>query len=126
MSTISKQPGTFYGWYVVATCLFIAFTTVGARNVIGIFVLPMEEDFGWARWQTSFAGGLGFLINGVTQPFYGRWFDRRGTNVIVINLVIVGVSTVLLSLTFHYLFLVFMFGIVASVYAAAGYGGRYL
>lgn len=115
MSSITKQPGIYYGWYVVATCLFIAFVTVGARNVIGIFVLPMEEEFGWARWQTSFAGGLGFLVNGVAQPFYGRWFDRRGANVIVVNLVIVAICTILLSLTFNYLFLVFMFGVVISV-----------
>ena len=51
----------------------------------------------------------------MAQPFYGRWFDRRGTNVIVINLIIVAICTILLSLTFHYLFLVFMFGIVASM-----------
>ena len=75
----------------------------------------MEDEFGWARWQTALAGGIGFLVNGVAQPFYGRWFDRRGTNVIVVNLVIVAICTVLLSLTFHYLFLIFMFGIVASM-----------
>ena len=114
-SATSPKPGIYYGWYVVAACMFIAFTTVGARNVIGIFVLPMEEEFGWARWQTSFAGGLGFLVNGVAQPFYGRWFDRRGSGVIVVNLIIVALCTILLSLTFHYLFLVFMFGIVISL-----------
>lgn len=115
MTADIKKPGIYYGWYVVATCMFVAFATVGARNVIGIFVLPMEEEFGWGRWQTSFAGGLGFLVNGVTQPFFGRWFDRRGSNVILVNLVIVALCTVLLSLTFHYLFLVFMFGVVISL-----------
>lgn len=115
MADIAKKPGVYYGWYVVATCLFIAFATVGARNVVGIFVLPLEADFGWARWMTSLAGGLGFLINGIAQPFYGRWFDRQGSNVIVTHLVIVAVCTMLLSLTFHYFFLIFMFGVVISM-----------
>ena len=115
MSAVTRKPGIYFGWYVVATCLFVAFATVGARNVIGIFVLPMEEEFGWSRWQTALAGGIGFLVNGLAQPFYGRWFDRKGSRVILINLVIVAVCTALLSLTFHYFFLVFLFGVVASM-----------
>jgi MFS family permease len=111
--------GLYFGWYVVAACLFIAFATVGARNVVGIFVLPMSEQFGWDRWSISLAGGLGFLVNGLAQPFYGQWFDRQGTKVIISNLFVVALGTVLMSLTFHYLFLVFMFGIVISM-AASG------
>ena len=114
-TTPESKPGIYYGWYVVATCMFIAFATVGARNVVGIFVLPMSDEFGWNRWLISLVGGLGFLVNGVAQPFYGQWFDRRGSKVILGNLVIVALGTVLLSLTFHYLFLVFMFGIVISM-----------
>ena len=111
----TTSPGLYYGWYVVATCLFIAFATVGARNTMGIFVIPMSDEFGWTRGTISLAGALGFLVNGVTQPFYGRWFDRRGSGVIVSNLVIVAICTILLSLTFHFLFLVFLFGVFTSM-----------
>ena len=115
MSTDTAKPGIYYGWYVVATCMFIAFATVGARNAMGIFVIPMEEEFGWSRGTISLAGALGFLVNGVTQPFYGRWFDRRGPGVIVSHLVIAAIATMLLSLTFNFLFLVFVFGVITSM-----------
>ena len=82
---------------------------------MGIFVIPMSDEFGWSRGTISLAGAIGTLFNGLAQPFYGRWFDRRGSKVIVINLVVVGVGTVLLSLTFHFLFLVFLFGVVISM-----------
>ena len=114
-SANATRPGIYYGWYVVATSLFIAFVTVGARNTMGIFVIPMSDEFGWSRGTISLAGALGFLINGLSQPFYGRWFDRRGPSVIVSNLVVVALCTMLLSLTFHFLFLVFMFGVVTSM-----------
>ena len=113
--TKTAGPGIYYGWYIVATCLFIAFATVGARNAMGIFVIPMSEEFGWSRGTISLAGSLGFLVNGLAQPFYGRWFDQRGSSVIVSNLVIAAVATMLLSLTFHFLFLIFLFGIVSSM-----------
>ncbi|MCY4365603.1 MAG: MFS transporter [Chloroflexi bacterium] len=106
----------FYGWYIVATCIFVAFVTNGARNSFGIFVLPMSEEFEWSRGTISFAAALGFLVNGLTQPFMGRLLDRfGGRRVIVVSLAIFGVATIALSLTFHYLYLIFLFGIVSSI-----------
>ena len=46
------KPPVFYGWYVVATVIFIAFASVGARQSFGVFVLPMSEEFGWSRVTT--------------------------------------------------------------------------
>ena len=106
----------FYGWYIVATCIFIAFVTNGARNSFGIFVLPMSEEFEWSRGTISFAAALGFLVNGLTQPFMGKLLDRfGGRKVIISSLIIFGLATVALSLTFHLLFLIFIFGFLSSV-----------
>ena len=121
MSSMTKPAGGFYyGWYVVAACTFVALIVTGARNAFGIFVIPMTDEFGWSRGMISFAAALGFLVNGATQPFLGRLVDRTGgRSAILISLVVVGVSTILLSLTFHILFLIFMFGLVTST-AASG------
>ncbi|MDE2843504.1 MAG: MFS transporter [Chloroflexota bacterium] len=111
-----QRKPVFYGWYIVATCIFVAFVTNGARNSFGIFVLPMSEEFEWSRGTISFAAALGFLVNGLTQPFMGQLLDRfGGRRVIVSSLAIFGVATVALSLTFHYLYLIFLFGIVSSI-----------
>ena len=121
MSSTTKPAGNlYYGWYVVAACTFVALIVTGARNAFGIFVIPMTDEFGWSRGMISFAAALGFLVNGATQPFLGRLVDRTGgRSAILISLVVVGVSTILLSLTFHILFLIFMFGLVTST-AASG------
>jgi len=114
VSTNAAKPAFFFGWYVVGVSLFIALVAVGARNSIGVFVIPMSEEFGWSRGAISLAGGLGVLVNGLTQPFLGMLFDRRGRISIVVSLVVVAMATMALSLTFHIIFLAFMFGIVAS------------
>ncbi|MEK7806136.1 MAG: MFS transporter [Chloroflexota bacterium] len=116
MSYTPKRQGIYYGWYVVIAALFIGFTTVGARNAFGIFVIPMSEEFGWSRSTVSIAAALGVLVNGVSAPFMGGIFDRTGgRRLILITVLVIGGATILLSLTFHILFLVFMFGVVASL-----------
>jgi MFS family permease len=114
MTDISQKPGLYYGWYVVAACFFVAFSAVGTRQAIGVFVVPMSDDFGWNRTTMSVAVALGVLVNGLTQPIMGYLFDRLGVRVIVASLIVVGLATASIALTFHILFFAFMFGIVAS------------
>ena len=133
----AERKPIYYGWYIVATCIFLAFVTNGARNSFGIFVLPIELEFGWSRSDLSLAAALGFLVNGLTQPFMGKLLDRYGgRKVIISSLALFGVATVALSRIpdFHmdvgvdllpwidipepnigFLYLIFIFGFVSSV-----------
>ena len=116
-----KQP-LFFGWYVLGATFFIDLVVTGTRSSFGIFVLPMSEEFGWSRLTISLVAALGAIVGGVTQPFIGNIFDRfSGRAVILLGLVVVGLSIIALSFTFHILFLMFMFGIV---FATASGGAR--
>ena len=110
-----RRAGVYYGWYIVATAMFIAAVTTGARNGFGVFVIPMSETFEWNRTTISVAAGIGWLVNGVTQPFLGHLFDKfNSRKVVLISLLVVGLATAGLSLTFHYLFLIFIFSFLLS------------
>ncbi len=114
-STEKAKAPLYFGWYVCAATVFVAFVTTGARSSFGIFIIPLEEEFGWSRFMLSSAVGTGFLVNGLTQPFVGRLFDQfSGRTVIMVGLIIAGLATASLSLTFNYLFLFFVFGILLS------------
>ena len=111
----------FYGWYVVATAMFIAAVTTGARNGFGVFVVPMSDDFEWSRTAISIAAGTGWLMNGITQPLVGHLFDKfNSRKVILISLLVAGLATASLSLTgvfgdaFALYFLIFLFSFVLS------------
>jgi MFS family permease len=116
VSAPSSRPAIFYGWVILATTFLIALVTVGGRSAFGVFVVPMSEEFSWSRSTISLAAALGFLVNGLSQPFVGRLFDTLGgRKVILASLATFGVTTVLLAATFHILFLILVFGVIMAI-----------
>ena len=72
-SPANQRKPVFYGWYIVATCIFVAFVTNGARNSFGIFVLPMERRIRLGAGATiSFGSGLGLLGQRFYPALYGQ------------------------------------------------------
>ena len=114
-----RMPG-YRGWYVAGACVVVSVVVVGARNSFGAFVLPMSEEFGWNRGTVSLAAFLGLLLNGLTQTALGVFADRAGgRRTILVSLIVFGLAFLFLSLTFHIVFLVLVFGLVSGV----AYGG---
>ncbi len=112
----SPRRPMYFGWYVVFASVFIGFAAVGARNGFGAFVIPMSDEFGWNRLTISIAAALGILLNGVSQPFIGQIFDRTGGRKLILGSALaLGLLTLALALTMHVLFLIFVFGILASL-----------
>ena len=114
--TVNRKPGIYYGWYIVFTTMFLALVTTGARSSFGIFIIPLEDEFGWSRFTLSIIVGTGFLVNGLTQPIVGHYFDRfDGRKIILAGLLVMGVATALLSQTHSFWFMFLIFGFVISI-----------
>ena len=114
--TVNRKPGIYYGWYIVFTTMFLALVTTGARSSFGIFIIPLEDEFGWSRFTLSIIVGTGFLVNGLTQPIVGHYFDRfDGRKIILAGLLVMGVATALLSQTNSFWFMFIIFGFVISI-----------
>ncbi|MFB3097593.1 MAG: MFS transporter, partial [Dehalococcoidia bacterium] len=110
----------YYGWIIVAVCFLIVVTSAGARSSFGAFFNPMREDFGWSFGLTSLAISIGMLVGGFFGPLVGYLLDRLGGRTVFLwGIVMMGASTILLSLTNHILFLILMFGVVTSIGTAA-------
>ena len=69
----------YFGWYIVATCFFVAFLSIPGRQGFGLFVTEMEPTFGWNRADISWVGSIGFLLNGAMQPIMGALFEQAWT-----------------------------------------------
>lgn len=105
-----------YGWFVLAACFFVLFVSMGARNGLGVFVIPMSEDFEWSRATFSLAMAVGWLANGISQPLIGRIYDRYGARrVISISMVVIGAASMLLAVIESLWQLILLYGIVISV-----------
>ena len=122
MQPNARKP-LYYGWIIVATSFFIVFATVGTRQGFGVFVGTWSdpEGLGWKIWMISLAASIGVLASGVFQPFLGAIYDKLGgRKVILSGLVILGTCTLLLGLTPNIVFLILIYGVVASIGMSAG------
>lgn len=70
-------------WLLVTAAGLVLGLTMGARQVQGLFLLPMLESTHWSREVFSFAFGLQVLVWGVAQPAAGMLADRYGTRYVI-------------------------------------------
>ena len=121
MTTPQTYKGIYYGWFVVAACVFISMAANGAYNGFGVFIIPMSDEFGWSRAQVSFAASLGTLLGGFSQPLFGWMFDRiGGRRLILWGLAGFGLSNVLLMFTNGIIYLILVYGVLMALAGSAG------
>ena len=91
----------FYGWWLLAAAV-LAMTVISGLSVWanGLYVKPLEQQFGWSRAEVSVGFSAGILVAGIAGPLIGVWIDRFGPrSAMLVGSTMTGVSYVLLSLT---------------------------
>ncbi len=86
----------YHGWLVVAAAFLSSGFVIGtAQWAFGVFVQPLEQDFGWTRTQIN--ASLAFsAISGLIAPIVGRSMDRFGARpVMLASLAVMTVSYLL-------------------------------
>ncbi len=110
----------YYGWIVLAAVVFAMLGGSGIRAIFGVFIKPIEAEFGWTRQQLSGAAALSLFVLGAVSPTVGWLADTWGPRrVMLLATAMLGVGTVLSSLVGH---LWQIYG-TAGVLMAAGAGG---
>ena len=110
----------FYGWYVVGALFFATFLVVGTRQGFGVFVETWEEDWDVSVGAISAAASVGWLLNGISQPFFGRLVDRIGGRpVVLVSMTLMGASFIAMALISNVWMLMVVYGVVMST-AAGG------
>jgi MFS family permease len=126
---MSRRPGVFYGWWVVATAsLGLCFST-GTIVVLsfGVFFKPLSQYFHVGRAAVSLAFTLHGLVGAACIPLIGRLIDSFGARrVILIGSAIFGlvlVSSVLVGASIAHLYLFYLgLGLVSGTTSPVPYG----
>jgi MFS family permease len=84
------------GWAIVWASFFTtAFASGGSQYGFGMFVQPLEQEFGWTRTQINLSLSIG-LLSGLLSPLVGWVVDKYGSRTIMtVSLLIVGTSFLL-------------------------------
>ena len=91
-----KSRDSVRGWLAASATFLSMSISIGATQyAFGLFVVPLEETFGWTRTQIS--ASLSFTAAGtLAAPLIGRLMDLYGTRPIMVgSLLLMGTSFVL-------------------------------
>jgi MFS family permease len=104
---------------VLSAALILA-VTMGIRNVLGLFVSPLNSASGLGIVTISFALAVGQFVWGAAQPVFGALADRAGSvRIIAIGAVLLALGLAFTPFAHSRLGLIFFLGVVT----AAGAGG---
>jgi sugar phosphate permease len=90
--------GVHYAWIVLGGVTLILLASSGVRASFGIFIKPLEAEFGWSRVALSSVASLSLLLYGALGPFVGRVADRWGPRgVLIAACLLLGAGTIATS-----------------------------
>lgn len=114
--TRTSRGGVFYGWYVVGALFFATFLVIGTRQAFGVFVGAWEEDWEVSVGAISIAASVGWLLNGISQPFFGRLTDRIGGRpIVIVSLIVMGLAFIAMAFVRNVIMLTVIYGFVISI-----------
>lgn len=66
----------------------------------GLYIEPLEDEFGWSRTEVSLGFSISLLISGFSGPIVGRWIDARGPrSSIIVGATLTAATYLLLATT---------------------------
>jgi len=117
---IRTRSALYYGWILLIAVVFVMLAGSGIRAVFGVFIKPIETEFGWTRQQLSGAAALSLFVLGAVGPVVGWLADTWGPRrVMLLSSVVLGIGTVLASFVGH----LWQLYASAGVLMAMGSGG---
>jgi len=95
----AKSPGRGhldYGWVVVGAAFILMAGFLASPMCFGLFVKPLEEEFGWTRAAVSGALSLSMGVSGIVGVVVGRFSDRYNVGLTLAVGAIAGAGSYLL------------------------------
>jgi MFS family permease len=89
-------------WWIVFGATLSMFVAQGPviLYTLGLFIKPLNQEFGWDRASISAAGGIAAIFSAITIPFVGSLIDRWGVRTVLLPIVVLCASSIaLIALT---------------------------
>ena len=115
-----RENGTFHGWKLVgALCVVLFFTAGGGLYVFPVFIVSLQEEFGWSMTEISISAALFGIAMGLSNPLVGNLFGRFGARKTMLIAATVSVLTLLAYAGLQNLWMLYAIALLSG-FAVAG------
>jgi MFS family permease len=73
-----------YAWVIAGVTFLALLASAGFRSTIGVFVIPLQEEFTWTRDQISLAVSINLVFYGLAAPFSAAFVERLGARAVML------------------------------------------
>jgi MFS family permease len=105
-----------YAWVMVAVTFFTSLISAGTVGAPGIFIVPLQHEFGWTTAEISSALSIRFILFGLMAPFAAALLNRYGLRNVTLLALLIVVSALVTSLAMTKLWqLMLLWGVVIGI-----------
>jgi sugar phosphate permease len=105
-----------YGWVMVGVTFLASLISAGTVGAPGVFIAPLQKEFGWSTAEISSALSIRFVLFGLMAPFAAALLNRYGLRNVTLTAQVIVVSALILSLGMTEVWqLVLLWGIVIGI-----------
>ncbi|OKO72395.1 MFS transporter [Bradyrhizobium sp. AS23.2] len=111
-----KRRNIHYGWVMVGVTFLAALISAGTVGAPGVFIVPLQKEFGWSTAQISSALSIRFILFGLMAPFAAALLNRYGLRNVTLAAQLIVVSALVASLGMTEVWqLVLLWGVVIGI-----------
>jgi sugar phosphate permease len=81
----SAEGRIHYAWVIALVTFVVMLITAGVRATPGLFMVPLEAEFGWSRAVISASIAVNIALFGLIGPFAASVMDRWGLRRVVLG-----------------------------------------
>ena len=105
-----------YGWVMVGVTFFTALVSAGTVGAPGVFIVPLQHEFGWSTAEISSALSIRFILFGLMAPFAAALLNRYGLRNMTLAAQLIVVSALVASLAMTRVWhLMLLWGVVIGI-----------
>src|SRR5690349_16181796 len=105
-----------YGWVMVGVTFLAALISAGSVGAPGVFIVPLQHEFGWSTAEISSALSIRFILFGLMAPFAAALLNRYGLRNVTLAAQLIVVSALFASLAMTKVWqLMLLWGVVIGI-----------
>src|SRR6188768_751861 len=114
-ATLSRR-NIHYGWVMVGVTFLAALISAGTVGAPGVFIVPLQKEFGWSTAEISSALSIRFVLFGLMAPFAAALHNRYGLRNVTLSALLIVASALVISLAMTNLWqLMLLWGVAVGI-----------